>query len=122
MSENQGTNSSVSIFKWIYTDVSKQICSGHDWIIFFSFMKPKNCVFHISSNKISRCKNMMACECKRVSISKTSFPSRCFSLCIIILCVCLIISMFTRESDVFCMYIHTLVVYHLPEKVAYVIW
>ena len=30
MSKNQATNSSISIFKWIYIDVSKQICSSHN--------------------------------------------------------------------------------------------
>ena len=64
MSQNQATNSSMSIFKWVYIDnVSKQTCSSHDQVIFFSFIKPKNYVFHISFNKTSWCKNIIAYKC-----------------------------------------------------------
>ena len=57
MSQNQVTNSFIFIFKWIDIDnVSKQICSVHNWIILFDFMKSKNYAFHISFNKTSWCK------------------------------------------------------------------
>ena len=68
MSQNQGTNSSISILKWMDIDnVSKQICSGHNWNIFFSFMKSKNCVFHMSFNKAGWYKNMIACKYRQLS-------------------------------------------------------
>ena len=57
MSQNQAANSSISILKWMNIDnLSKQICSSHNWNILFSFMKSKNCVFHVSFNMTSRCR------------------------------------------------------------------
>ena len=36
MGQDQVTNSSISIFKWIYIDnIFKQTCSSHNWIIIF---------------------------------------------------------------------------------------
>ena len=68
MRQNQTINSSISIFKWTYIDnVFNQIGSGHKWIILFSFPNSKNCTFHISFNKASWCKNMIACKCRRQS-------------------------------------------------------
>ena len=52
VSQNQATNSSVSIFKLVYNDnIFQQICGGHNWIIRFSCMKNKMFAFHISFNK-----------------------------------------------------------------------
>ena len=69
MSENQATNSFVSIFKWMGTDnVSKQIWSGHDWIVLLGFIKLRHCVFHVYFNITIWYKNMIACKCRWLSV------------------------------------------------------
>ena len=95
----------------MYIDnASKQICDGHNWIMLFSFMKPKNCSFQISFNKASWSKNIWPANAGDFLYSpKTTFPSQCLSFFIITLCVCLMISMFRGEIDVLCMQFHALI-------------
>ena len=84
---------------------------GHNWIILFTFMRPKNCAFNISFNKVADAKIWWPANSGdlRYSSTKKSFLSRCFSLSIIILCVYLIVSILRGETDVFCMQFHAFI-------------
>ena len=123
MSQNQATNSSVPIFKWMYIDnVSKQICSRHSWIILLSFTKPKNYAFYISFNKASWCKNMIGSKCRRISIyphqdifSTPNAPSLSH-----------VFACWSQYSEENLMFLYVIprphAVYHLPGKFAFVVW
>ena len=98
---------------------------GHNWIILFTFMRPKNCAFNISFNKASWCKNMMACKFRWLSIF---LHQEIFSIPMLFLVrhylVCLLDCLDTQGRDWCFLYaipcLHT--VYHLPAKVTCVVW